>query len=199
MIRRIMFNKKIIIFCGPSGVGKGTIETRLFDDIALKLKLSVSATTRSPRKGEIEGVHYYFISKEQFKKHIENNDLIEWSQHFDNYYGTLYSNLQKISNEGFIPFLEIETNGAIQILNKYKTQQIEDKIISIFVMPPSFKELERRITERGSETPETIKKRMEKAFDEVKYANLFKHTVVNDTVEGTYLEIKNIIEKEFNL
>ncbi|WP_212751817.1 guanylate kinase [Mycoplasma miroungirhinis] len=194
-----MFNKKIIIFCGPSGVGKGTIETRLFDDIALKLKLSVSATTRSPRKGEIEGVHYYFISKEQFKKHIENNDLIEWSQHFDNYYGTLYSNLQKISNEGFIPFLEIETNGAIQILNKYKTQQIEDKIISIFVMPPSFKELERRITERGSETPETIKKRMEKAFDEVKYANLFKHTVVNDTVEGTYLEIKNIIEKEFNL
>ncbi|MBU4692234.1 guanylate kinase [Mycoplasma zalophi] len=194
-----MFNKKIIIFCGPSGVGKGTIEARLFDDIALKLKLSVSATTRAPRKSEIEGIHYYFISKEKFEEHIKNNDLIEWSQHFDNYYGTLYSNLQKISNEGFIPFLEIETNGAIQILNKYKKQKIEDKIISIFVMPPSFKELERRITERGSETPETIKKRMEKAFDEVKYSNLFKHTVVNDTVEGTYLEIKNIIEKEFNL
>ncbi|MGX9340495.1 guanylate kinase [Mycoplasma sp. 128] len=193
------FNKKIIIFTGPSGVGKGTIEKQLFRDVALKLKLSVSATTRKPRVGEEEGVHYYFETKEEFEQHIKNGDLLEYSQHFDNYYGTLYSDLERISSSGYIPFLEIETNGALQIINKYAKKNNLDKIVSIFVMPPSFQELKRRIEERGSETPETLKKRMEKAYDEVRYISQFNYVVTNDTVDGTYQEVKRIIEKEFNL
>ncbi|MBN0919116.1 guanylate kinase [[Mycoplasma] gypis] len=198
-MQETVFNKKIIIFTGPSGVGKGTIEKQLFKDVALKLKLSVSATTRKPRVGEEEGVHYYFISKEEFEKHIANGDLLEWSQHFDNYYGTLFSDLKRISSEGYIPFLEIETNGALQILEQYKKLGLENKIVSIFVLPPSFEELKRRIIERGSETEETIKKRMEKAFEEIRYSTVFDYVVTNDSVEGTYQQVKGIIEKEFNL
>ncbi|QJG66886.1 guanylate kinase [Mycoplasma phocoenae] len=194
-----MYDKKIIIFTGPSGVGKGTVEKHLFKDIALKLKLSVSATTRQPRNGEEDGIHYYFISKEEFEQHIAQNNLLEYSHHFNNYYGTLFSELDRISSEGYIPFLEVETNGALQILNNYKENNIEGKIISIFVMPPSYKELKRRITERGSETPETIELRMEKAFDEIMHASFFQYTVINETVEDAYKQIKAIIEKEFNL
>ncbi|TPR54727.1 guanylate kinase [Metamycoplasma neophronis] len=191
-------SKKLIIFAGPSGVGKGTVEKPLFDDKSLKLKLSVSMTTRKPREGEVDGVHYYFVSKQTFDACLADNRLIEYSLHFDNYYGTLYSEITRICEQGKIPFLEIETNGAKQIIDFYTKQGKQDEICSIFLMPPSFKELEKRIEGRKTESEELIAKRLSKAQEEIGYSTLFQYVVINNDVEKTANEIKEIIKKEFS-
>ncbi|AWX42604.1 guanylate kinase [Metamycoplasma cloacale] len=192
-----MSAKKLIIFTGPSGVGKGTVEKLLFDDKSLKLKLSVSVTTRRPREGEIDGVHYYFVSQNTFDACLSDNRLIEYSMHFDNYYGTLYSEIDRIIYQGKIPFLEIETNGAMQIIDYYKKFNKVDEIVSIFLMPPSFKELERRIQGRGTEPEEVVEKRLKKAKEEIGQSTIFGHIVINNTVEQAAEDIKAIIKKEF--
>ncbi|ACF07476.1 guanylate kinase [Metamycoplasma arthritidis] len=189
--------RKLIIFTGPSGVGKGTVEKPLFDDKELKLKLSVSITTRRPRDGEIDGVHYYFVSQETFDACLADNKLIEYSMHFDNYYGTLYSEIDRIIEQGKIPFLEIETNGATQIIDNYRKQGREEEIVSIFLMPPSFKELERRIIGRNTESNEVINKRLEKAKEEIGHSTMFEYVVINNDIDTTANEIKKIITKEF--
>ncbi|WP_373437537.1 guanylate kinase [Metamycoplasma equirhinis] len=189
--------KKLIIFTGPSGVGKGTVERVLFDDPKLKLKLSVSMTTRSPREGEVDGVHYYFVSKETFTACLKEHKLIEYSLHFDNYYGTLYSEIDRICEQGKIPFLEIETNGAKQIIDFYKKNNKENEICSIFLMPPSFNELEKRIEGRNTETPEVIAQRLKKAEEEIKISEIFQHVVINDSVETTAKRISKIINDNF--
>ncbi|MDC8920594.1 guanylate kinase [Metamycoplasma hyosynoviae] len=191
-------NKKLIIFSGPSGVGKGTVEKELFSDPSLKLKLSVSVTTRRPREGEIDGVHYYFVSQETFDICLSENKLIEYSMHFDNYYGTLYSEINRIIEQGKIPFLEIETNGAEQVIEYYKRYNKSDEIVSIFLMPPSFKELEKRIIGRNTEPTKIIKKRLAKAKEEIGQSSLFEYIVINNSIEQATEEIKKIINKEFN-
>ncbi|QKX41357.1 guanylate kinase [Metamycoplasma hominis] len=191
-------SKKLIIFTGPSGVGKGTIEKPLFEDKSLKLKLSVSMTTRLPREGEIDGVHYYFVSKDTFNSCLAENKLIEYSMHFDNYYGTLYSEIERISEQGKIPFLEIETNGAKQILEYYKKRNRLDEICSIFLMPPSYGELRKRIEGRNTETEDLIIKRMKKAKEEIGYSTIFHHVIVNDDLNVALEEIKEIIRSEFS-
>lgn len=190
-------DRKLIIFTGPSGVGKGTIEKRLFENKDLKLKLSVSVTTRHPREGEIDGVHYYFVSQDTFDACLADNKLIEYSLHFDNYYGTLYSEIDRIIAQKRIPFLEIETNGAAQIISKYKAHKKEDEIVSIFLMPPSFKELEHRIIGRNTESKSVIEKRLAKAKEEIGQSNLFEYIVINNDVDQTVSEIEAIIKKEF--
>ena len=188
---------KLIIFTGPSGVGKGTVEKELFNNQDLKLKLSVSVTTRQPREGEVDGIHYYFVSQDTFDACLADNKLIEYSLHFDNYYGTLYSEIDRIIDQGKIPFLEIETNGATQVIDYYKKHKKVDEIVSIFLMPPSFSELEKRIVRRNTEPEEVIKKRLAKAKQEVGQANLFQYIVISDTVEQTVSDIEKIIRKEF--
>ncbi|UUD35363.1 guanylate kinase [Mycoplasmopsis caviae] len=190
--------KPIIIFTGPSGVGKGTIEKYLFDFKELKLHLSCSATTRAPREGEIDGTHYFFISKDEFKNHIQNDELFEYSFHFDNYYGTLYSQIEKIHHEGKIPVLEIETNGARQILQKVANNK-NYKLITFFILPPSIDELERRIINRKTEGKEAIKKRLEKAQAEIAEKDIFRHHIINDDPLRAANEIKEIIEKEYGI
>ena len=189
--------RKLIIFTGPSGVGKGTIEKALFENKDLKLKLSVSVTTRRPREGEIDGVHYYFVSQETFDACLADNKLIEYSLHFDNYYGTLYSEIARISEQGMIPVLEIETNGATQVFQYYKSKKKADEIVSIFIMPPSFKELENRIIGRNTESPEIIKKRLAKAREEIGQSSFFEYIVVNNNIDQTVKEVTDIIKKEF--
>ncbi|CRH46082.1 guanylate kinase [Mycoplasmopsis arginini] len=189
--------KKLIIFTGPSGVGKGTVEQSLFTNQDLKLKLSVSITTRKPREGEIDGVHYYFVPSETFETFIEENKLLEYSKHFDNYYGTLYSEISNILSSGKIPFLEIETNGAKQIIEKYRKEGREDEICSIFLMPPSLTELERRIETRNTETYDLILKRLDKAREEIILSSMFKYVVVNNSIEDTVNKIKEIIKDNF--
>ncbi|TPI02382.1 guanylate kinase [Mycoplasma struthionis] len=189
--------KRLIIFTGPSGVGKGTVEEPLFKDKSLKLKLSVSMTTRKPRSGEIDGVHYYFVTKNTFEACLADNRLIEYSQHFNNYYGTLYSEIDRICEQGKIPFLEIENHGARQILNYYRKLGREDEICSIFLMPPSFVELEKRIEGRMTEDEDLISKRLLKAHEEISDAEIFQYVVINDDVQRAANEIKEIVSKEF--
>ncbi|WP_318023837.1 guanylate kinase [Mycoplasmopsis californica] len=187
--------KPIIIFVGPSGVGKGTIESILFKNNDLKLKLSVSATTRSPRVGEIDGTHYFFISKDDFQQRIENNELLEYNFHFDNYYGTLLSEIDRIHNCGLVPFLEIETLGAKKILqntenfNKYN-------IITVFILPPSFHELKQRIVGRNTETEDSITMRMQKATEEIADRHIFKYNIINDDPHRAANEIEALLMKE---
>lgn len=187
--------KPIIIFTGPSGVGKGTIEELLFQFKELKLSLSCSATTRAPRNGEIDGQHYYFISKEDFKNKIDNNQFIEYSFHFDNYYGTLFSEIDRIHNEGNVPLLEIETNGAMQILEKTKDNH-NYYLITIFVLPPSIQDLESRIINRNTESKESLKKRIIKAQEEMSCKSKFKYLITNDVPERAANEIREILIKE---
>ncbi|MCE6056221.1 guanylate kinase [Mycoplasmopsis agalactiae] len=189
-------NKKpIIIFAGPSGVGKGTIEKYLFDNKELRLHLACSATTRKPRAGEVEGVHYFFISKEDFEKKINENAFLEYSYHFENYYGTLYAEIDRIHNLNKVPFLEIETNGAKQILSK---KEVNDryKVITFFILPPSVTELKNRILNRNTENKEAINIRMQKAIDEINDQHLFKYKIVNDDAELAAKRVTQIIKEE---
>ncbi|WP_027120844.1 guanylate kinase [Mycoplasmopsis lipofaciens] len=190
--------KPLIIFTGPSGVGKGTIEPFLFKSEKLKLQLSCSTTTRKPREGEINGIHYFYITKEKFEDHIKNNELIEYSFHFDNYYGTLYTELDRILKLNKIPFLEIETNGAKQILEKMKNSE-EYQVLTFFILPPDLNELKRRILNRNTETQDAIQKRLKKAEEEIEDRHIFKYNILNDVPERAASEIESIIIKEFNL
>ncbi|NQZ66039.1 MAG: guanylate kinase [Mycoplasmatales bacterium] len=183
-------NKKLVVFTGPSAVGKATIEKHLFNDESLKLELSISATTRRPREGEIDGVHYYFISGEEFDKKIKNNEFIEWNEHFSNKYGTLKSEINRIIDKGNVPFMEVEVIGAMNILENYK----DEETISFFIRPPSMKELENRIRARGSETEEEISERMARVYDEMTFINKFQHVVVNDDVMKAVENVTNIIK-----
>ncbi|MCU4706746.1 guanylate kinase [Mycoplasma sp. CSL7503-lung] len=192
----------IIIFSGPSGVGKGTIERLLFEFDELNLSLSCSATTRKPRNGELNGVHYYFLDVDNFRDKIKNRKFIEFSYHLNNYYGTLYSELDKIHNKNKIPMLEIETTGVRQIINKLSHHSFNNKykLITIFVAPPSMEDLRRRILIRGSENSKTLKDRLLKAEIEVSEADeLYKYKIINDIPERAANEIREILHKELEL
>ncbi|MCC3161012.1 MAG: guanylate kinase [Mollicutes bacterium PWAP] len=183
---------KIIIFTGPSGVGKSKVEEKLLIDKELKISFSISVTTRKPRIGEKNGESYHFVTKKKFNELIEKDDLIEWSEHFSNKYGTLKSEINKIGKEGKIPLLEIDINGAISIINNKKTSK-KFEIISIFLMPPSKEELLNRLIKRGTETKEQILERSDRVNEELEKAIEFKHIVINDKVENAYKKIKEIL------
>lgn len=189
-----MLNNKIIIFTGPSGVGKATIEHELFKDKDLKLALSVSATTRKPRLGEVHGTHYYFISHEEFDKLIEEDAFVEWNAHFSNRYGTLKSEMIRIQKYGSIPFLEVEVMGAKNILDKTDKKDV----LSIFIAPPSLEDLKDRIRSRGSETDEQLSERFSRVEEEMSHIKMFDHVVINDTIEKAVAEVKKIIKEELN-
>lgn len=176
----------LIVYTGASGVGKGTIMKQLLssDD---NFRLSVSATTRLPRPGETNGVEYHFVSKEDFEQMIENDGLFEYATYCDNYYGTPKKAVFDMIEKGIDVFLEIEIKGFLQIKEKYP------ECVTIFVLPPSLEELERRLVGRGTETRDVIDKRLAAAKEELSYADRFDYTVINDDVEKAKDEILNII------
>ena len=180
---------KLIIFSGSSGVGKGTILTKLFADKDLKLKYSISLTTRAPRENEINGKHYFFVTPEEFDKAIERHELLEWNEFIGNKYGTQKKFIEDTLNEGFSPLLEIEVNGAQNVMNNY-----DKEYISIFIAPPSMEELERRLSSRHTETPEQIKKRMHEAVHEYSCRDKYQHVIVNDDIDRCVEEIKTILK-----
>ncbi|MCQ1528068.1 guanylate kinase [Lutispora saccharofermentans] len=187
-----MVNNKglLIVISGPSAVGKGTICKELVKRGIDNLELSVSATTRRPRQGEIDGINYYFKEKEVFEKMIEREDFLEFARVYDNYYGTPKKNvMDKISN-GKDVILEIDIQGAKQVKRNY-----EDGIF-IFIMPPSFKELKSRIVKRGTETQKDMDKRMTCAFEEVQQAKYYDYIVVNDDLNSAVEKIYCIIKAE---
>ena len=152
--------KKLIIITGPSGVGKGTVVKELLDRNK-DIWLSISATTRNPRVGEKDGLNYYFISEERFKDMIDKKEFLEWAQFAGNYYGTPLSTVNEKIVKGFIVLLEIEVEGAKQIKEKFPES------LSIFLLPPSKEELEKRIRNRGTEKEEAIDRRLSRANYEI--------------------------------
>ncbi len=179
----------LILYTGSSGVGKGTILAELMkrDD---NLRLSVSNTTRAPREGEVDGVQYNFVSVEEFEKQIAQDGYLEYAKYCDNYYGTPKKQVFELLDEGYDVFLEIEVQGGVQILEKYPD------ILSIFILPPSMEVLEHRLNKRGTEDAETIKKRLEKAEEEIKYKDRYKYNVVNAELEKAVDEIMDILKRE---
>ncbi|EDU06346.1 guanylate kinase [Ureaplasma urealyticum] len=183
---------KLIVFSGPSGVGKHTILSKIIDRKELNLAYSVSMTTRKKREGEINGVDYYFVNDEEFKKAISNNELIEWAEFVGNKYGTPRFVVEKLRNEGKNVILEIEVVGALQVLELFKN----DDLISIFLLPPSLDELKNRLLKRNTETLETIEKRIQKASHELSIKDHYKYNIINDNPDHAADQLAEIILDE---
>ncbi len=185
-----MMNKGLlIVVSGPSGAGKGTICRQLLNT-ASEIKLSVSITTRNPRVGEVEGENYYFVEKKEFEELIEQDDLLEYAQVYDNYYGTPRKYVMDHINQGKDVLLEIDIQGALQIKDKYPEG------IFVFILPPSMQELKRRIIHRGSETEASLEKRFQSAFGEINYVKKYDYCVVNDHLDQAVDQVRAIIKAE---
>ena len=182
----------LIILSGPSGVGKGTVRRYIMENYDLQLSYSISMTTREPRDKEVDGVDYYFVSKEEFQKNIDNGNFLEWEEFVGNRYGTPKSKVEELRNKGKNVFLEIEVNGAMKVLSQVN----DDRVISFFLMPPSINALENRIRRRKTESEEVIKERLEKGQKEMSMSQYYDHVVLNDSVERASQEIVDLIKKK---
>lgn len=183
----------LIIISGPSGVGKGTIRSYFMDDASLKLAYSISMTTRNPRAGEQNGVDYIFTSKDEFEKAIHNGELLEWAEFVGNYYGTPMEEVEKLRNEGKNVLLEIEVQGATQVREKCP------EALTIFIIPPSMEELEKRIRGRRSEPEEIVQQRLAKAQKEMQMVNEYKYIVCNDDPKLAADLISSIIKRHMEI
>lgn len=180
----------LIIFSGPSGVGKGTICKKLFEKTNLNLVYSISMTTRAKRVNEIEGKDYFFVTEQQFLQAVNDNLLLEHAQFVGNYYGTPLKYCEQMTKLGKNVILEVEVQGALQILEKVSSA------LSIFLIPPSLQELEQRIRLRQTESEAVILHRLEKARQELLLQNQYDYVVVNRTVEQACEDIAEIIRNE---
>lgn len=178
----------LIVLSGFSGSGKGTVMKHLLKKYPQDYALSVSATTRSPRPGEREGVEYFFRSREEFEEMIRNNELLEYAQYVENYYGTPRFFVESRRSEGTNVFLEIEIQGALKIKKKFP-----DTLL-IFLVPPSIEELAKRLRGRGTESEEVIRARLSQARTESEYMNQYDYIVVNDDLEACAEQIHRIVE-----
>lgn len=182
-------NKKLIVISGSSGVGKGTVISGLLERNP-NFSLSISFTTREKREGEIEGVNYFYVSKEEFKQSLENNEFLEWAEFSDNCYGTKKAFVQKCLRENKDLILEIDTQGALQVKEKMP------EAVLIFIAPPSYQDLEFRLRNRNTESEEAISKRLDFVKLEIKNSEFFDYRIINDTVESAILELERIIKAE---
>ena len=180
----------LIVLSGPSGVGKGTVRKAIFDSEDNDFQYSISMTTRKQRIGEVDGVDYYFRSREEFEQLIESGEMLEYAEYVGNYYGTPLSYVQKTLDEGKDVFLEIEVQGASQVKEK-----VPDGVF-IFLTPPDLTELRSRITGRGTDSAEVIDERMRVAREEIEMMALYDYAVVNDEVPQAVQRIKDIISSE---
>ena len=179
----------LIILSGPSGVGKGTIRKYIMDNFNIKLCYSISMTTRQRREKEVDGVDYYFVSPEEFQKNIDENNFLEWEEFVGNRYGTPKSKVEELRNQGKHVLLEIEVNGASEVMSKVN----DDRVISFFLMPPSLNALESRIRRRKTESEEIIKERLDKGVKEMSMSSNYDHVILNDDVARASQEIVDII------
>lgn len=185
----------LIVISGPSGVGKGTVIKRFIDDPELKLAFSVSMTTREKREGEVEGVNYYYVSREEFEQTRDEGGLLEWTEFVGNYYGTPLVAVERLRSEGKNVLLEIEVDGCQQVKKK-----VPDAL-TIFIVPPSVKELENRIRGRKTEAEEIVQQRLAKATKELEKTNQYRYVVCNDDIDLAAdiirVIIKHHMEKDF--
>ena len=178
----------LVLYTGSSGVGKGTIMQELLKRDK-NIRLSVSNTTRPPREGELDGVHYNFVTKEQFESLIRKDGYLEYAEYCGNYYGTPKQQVEDMLNQGYDVFLEIEVCGGLQIMEKYPD------VLSIFVLPPSMDTLEKRLRDRNTEDEETILERLGQAKREIGCKDKYRYVVVNDNLDDAVDEILDILKK----
>ena len=184
-----MSKGKLLVLSGPSGVGKGTVLGELMKR-RTDMCFSVSATTRAPREGEVDGVSYFFVSKERFEEMIQQGELLEYAQFVNNSYGTPRAYVDQKLEQGMNVILDIEVQGARNIVN-----MIPDAV-SVYVIPPSYEELERRLRGRGTETEEQIQGRLQTAIEEAKQADFYRYIIVNDNLETAVNELDAIVTAE---
>ena len=188
MGKKEFMERKLVIISAPSGAGKTTIVKHLLES-GLNLSFSVSATTRPLRGTEKDGDDYFYLSVQEFKKKIENDEFVEWEEVYkDVFYGTLKSELERIWANGNFVLFDVDVKGGISLKNKFGINSI-----AIFIMPPSVKELENRLVKRATDTPEKIKIRVEKAHEELKLANQFDTIIVNHQLDKAKEEILKIV------
>ncbi len=179
----------LLVLSGPSGCGKGTVVERLLAERADTV-LSVSVTTRDPRPGEVDGVQYYFRTKEQVEQMIRDDALLEYAQYNGNYYGTPRAAVEEQLAAGRNVILEIEVQGAESVMHRIRD------LVSVFLLPPSLEELERRLRGRGTETEDSVQNRLRAAFRELAHADRYQYLVQNDDVDAAVRRIGTIIETE---
>ena len=184
-----MMNKgKLIIVSGPSGTGKGTVLAEVFKKMP-NLVYSVSATTRSPREGEKNGVQYFFITRNEFEEKIRRNEMLEYAEYCNNYYGTPADFVELQRSMGKDVILEIEAEGAMKVMKKCTDA------VSLFILPPSMQELERRLSSRGTEDEQTVAARIAKAREEIEKASCYDYQIVNDDIQTAAMQIEKIIKE----
>ncbi len=189
MSRRDKIRGKLYIISGPSGAGKGTICERLVNE--RKIDLSISMTTREPREGEKDGESYYFVSKEEFERNIEEGKMLEYANVFDNIYGTPKEPIEKKLERGRDVILEIDVQGGLQVREK-----MPGDTVMIFILPPSIAELRGRLVGRGTDSDEVIRKRLKGAIDEIRFIGEYDYYIVNDDLDGAIKDALSIIDAE---
>ena len=187
-----MKRSKFIVIAAPSGSGKTTIVNKLLDEKNLGLSFSISATSRERRKNEKDGENYFFISKEEFLRRVNNDEFVEWEEVYKEvFYGTLFSELENAKEKNLI--FDIDVIGGLNIKRKFKNQSL-----TIFIKPPSLDELEKRLKNRNSETDSNIKIRIDKAKDEILLADKFDYVVENDILKKSYKEVYKLVNNFIN-
>jgi guanylate kinase len=179
----------LLVLSGPSGAGKGAVCKELQIN-ETSMRLSVSATTRPPRRGEVEGADYFFLDKELFKKMIQDGQLLEYAEVYDNYYGTPRRFVEESLGEGLDIILEIDIQGALQVKEKYP------EAVLVFIAPPSKRELEKRLIIRGTDSQEVIGRRLQCVAGEMKLASLYDYIVINDEISKAVNRIRAILTAE---
>ena len=179
----------LVVVSGPSGAGKGTVLKRLKDSDD-SIRFSISATTRTIRQGEKEGLNYFFKTRDEFKSMIEAGQLLEWVEYCGNYYGTPKEYIETTVKEGYDCLLEIEVEGAANV------KKACPDCVLIFILPPSFEELKRRIEKRATEEPEIVAKRLQRAREEMAYIENYDYVIVNDKIEDAVENLRSILKAE---
>lgn len=183
--------KNILVLSSPSGGGKSTVAKFILENFK-NFTFSISATTRQPRPGELHDIHYCFLSRDEFRKKIEENELIEYEEIFGNYYGTLKSTTNSILDSGKYLLFDVDVKGALSIKKHFP-----DTSVLLFIAPPSMEVLETRLRNRNTENEEQLQKRLERSRDEMEYIGLFDRQIINNELDETLSVVETIISQEF--